>query len=427
MKKAILYFFLFLATGMLHAQEFQEISTGAGYSKQSYVSLSNGTQTQVNNDAWDIGFSISSFDVGVFINESAGTVQGQPQPAIEIYDAGTTDFTSQPDPSAVTDHQLFNSEASWASGALNEAFDPNNPFDFGWGTYDPTTHEVTGGRVYVVKLRNGEYRKLQVQSLIGTVYTFRYAKLDGSNEVNKTIDKTAFPGNTLAYFSFATSNTVDVEPATGFDLLYTRYFTPLYDPATMTNIPYAVTGVLSGNGVEVARANGVDPATVTYAAWEDSLKSELNIIGYDWKSFSGTAWSLDQDLVYFVKTANSNVWKLQFIDFEGSTTGTAVFEKTNLGGASAVNDPSSEVTAFNVFPNPTAGESNLVFSMKKSAGKANLSITNMTGNLVFQTSFQVTQGLNGMVLPTDNLPAGLYIVQLNLANGASLNHKLVVK
>lgn len=415
MKKLIHHLaFLLIASGA-YAQEFQEISTGAGYQKQSYVRLADGSQTQVSNDAWDIAFSTGSFAVGVFVNESAGSSMGAPLPAIEVYQASSTDFSATPNPATDT-LQLFNPESDWGTGALNTAADPTNPFDMGWGIYDPATHNVNGSRVFLVKLRNGQYRKLQVQSLNGTAYTFRYANLDGSNEQVKTVDKTAHTGKTLAYFSFATGATVNVEPAGGFDLLYCRYITPLLDPSTSTYLPYAVTGILSGDGVEVAQANGVDPTSVSFGDWQDSLSSNLDIIGYDWKAFTGTAWSLPTDRAYFVKTADDNVWKIVFIDFEGSATGTTIFEKTDLGPLNAVGDVDSPLATFDVFPNPASVEANVVFSAKSADANASLSLRDLTGRVVFWQKMPVNQGLNGVVVPVSGLPTGAYFLTLNIGN-----------
>jgi hypothetical protein len=353
--------------------------------------------------------------VGVFVNESAGSSMGAPQPGVEIYETNNADFSAVPDPATDT-LQLFNPESDWNTGALNTAADPANPFDMGWGIYDPSTHIVNGNRVFLIKLRNGQYRKLQVQSLTGSTYTFRYANLDGSGETTKTIDKAAHTGKTLAYFSFATGTTVDVEPASGFDLLYCRYKTPLFDPSTSAYIPYAVTGILSGDGVEVAQANGVDPATVAFADWQDSLSAALDVIGYDWKSFSGSAWSLPSDRVYFVKTASGNLWKLTFIDFEGSATGTAVFEKVNLGPLNAVGDESAPLTTFDVFPNPASVETNLVFTTKKADANALATLRDLNGRMVYEQKMQANQGLNGWVLPVSDLPTGVYFLTLNIDN-----------
>ena len=76
------------AVHLLSAQTFQQISTGAGYLRQSYVNLASGTEKQVLNTAWDIAFTVyGQQDGGIFINESAGSSMGQPQAAVELYDA----------------------------------------------------------------------------------------------------------------------------------------------------------------------------------------------------------------------------------------------------------------------------------------------------------------------------------------------------
>ncbi len=427
MKKQILYLCLLLASHNLLAQELQEINSGAGYNSQSYYSLSTGEEELVANDAWDIAFSVGAVDAGIFINESSGSSMGQPLPFIELYDALTDDFGSQPDPSLLIDYQLFNAEKSWSKGALNEAADPTEPLDFGWGILDPTSQDITGERVFVVKLRNGQYRKLQVQSLIDGTYTFRYANLNGTGEATKTISKADHAGSVLAYFSFATGGTVSVEPAGGFDLFYCRYITPFFNPGTNEYEPVGVMGILSGYGVQVAQANGVDPATVSYDDWVDSLSADIDVIGYDWKAFSGSSWLLYLDRAYFVKTLDGSIWKINFIDFGGSLTGTTVFEKTNLGGANAVNDPDSPLTNFNVFPNPATSEANLVFSAKAAKGDAVLSLRDATGKAVFQAKLHTNQGLNGYVLPLNHLQEGVYFAVLNFDHQVFTQRVVVVR
>lgn len=232
MKKLLTLTLFLFATLLLHAQ-IQEIATGAGYQKQSFVNLSNGTETQVANTAWDIAFTVFGFqDAGIFINESAGSSMGTPLPQVELYDALTSNFNDQPDPSTLTDFRLYNNEKSWNYGAFNEGREATNPFDYGWGLYNPATNQVQGSRVYVLKLRSGQYRKLLVESLTGTTYTFKYANLDGSNATTKTVNKADYPGKTLAYFNLDTGNAANLEPAAGFDFVFCRYTTTLYDPGT---------------------------------------------------------------------------------------------------------------------------------------------------------------------------------------------------
>jgi hypothetical protein len=428
MKRQILHFGLLLATSQcLTAQELQELNAGAGYAFQSYYSLPTGGETLVANDAWDLAFSVAAADAGIFINESSGSSMGQPLPYIELYDALSTDFDDQPEPSSLEDFQVFNAEKSWSKGALNEVADPSDPLDLGWGVRDANSQNVEGERVFVVKLRNGQYRKLQVQSLVDGVYTFRYANLDGSNETSKTIKKADHAGSTLAYFSFATGNTVNVEPTDGYDLLYCRYITPFPVPGTSEVVPTGVMGVLSGPGVQVAQANSVDPANVNFDDWVDSLSADIDVVGYDWKAFSGTSWLIYQNIAYFVQTTAGEIWKINFTDFGGSLTGKAIFEKEKVGEVNAVKDPNAPLIGFGVYPNPANAGANLVFTAQKAASQAALTLTDVQGRTVFQANLKVSQGLNGYVLPTQQLNDGVYFTVLKIDNQVFTTRLVIVQ
>lgn len=416
MKKSTLFFAALLCTGTIFSQTFQEISVGAGYQKQSFIKLSGDSETQANNTSWDIAFSVFGFqDGGIFINESAGTSMGQPQPSPEVYYALTDNFDEQPDPTALEDFPLFNAEASWANGAFNEVRDTLNGLDYGWGEYNFITHQIVGTSVYVIKLRDGSYRKFKVESLAGSTYTFKYANLDGTNLITQTINKADHAGKTLAYFSFDSGSTVAVEPDGGFDLLYCRYITPLFDPGSMTYLAYPVTGVLTGEGVQVAKADGVNPETVAYTAYQDSLQTRLDVIGYDWKTFTGAAWTLDLDRVFFVKTADDHVWKVQFVDFEGSSTGVAVLTKEDLGVISAVQNPAAIGMKAMMYPNPV--QERLLVSLDIPAGlgkDAQLLVTDMSGRLVAQHATTLNEGFSVLELPAQTWATGAYVLHLKI-------------
>jgi hypothetical protein len=417
MKQLLILTFAAFAAANLSAQVIQEIATGAGYQKQSFVSLSAGTEKQVTANTWDIAFTVyGQQDAGVFVNESAGTSMGQPQAAIEVYDALTDNFADQPDPGSLTAFRLFNSEKGWFYGAFNEVRDPANQLDYGWGQYSPPTNQVVGSAVYILKLRNGQFKKIKIMSLAGSTYTFKYANLDGTDEQTKTVNKADHAGKTLAYFSLTTGATADVEPATGgFDLLYSRYNTPLYDPGSMGFIPYNVTGILHGRGSKVAEADGVNPATVQYADWKDSLRSELDVIGYDWKEFSGTGWTMDVDRVFFLKTANNRVWKLQFIDFEGSTTGKSILEKTDLGIISAVQEPAALGMEVLAYPNPVADQLHVTLDIPAElAQHGRLQVTDMQGRVVLNQSVTLHTGFQVLGLDAHTWAAGTYALNLQL-------------
>lgn len=409
------------------SQTIQEIATGAGYQKQSFVNLSAGTESLIANTAWDIAFSVfGQQDAGIFVNESSGSSMGQPLPALELYDALTDNFADQPDPSVLEDYRLYNAEKTWNYGALNENRDPANLGDYGWGVYDPATHQILGRSVYVLKLRNGQYKKIKVESLNGTTYTFRYANLDGTSEVTKTINKADFSGKTLAYYSFTTENTVSVEPASGFDLMYCRYITPLFDPSIQSYIPYAVAGILSGRGVKAAKADGIDPTTVQFANYQDSLSTAIDVVGYDWKAFSGTAWSVDLDRAYFVKTANNRVWKLYFIDFEGSTTGKAIFEKTDLGVVSSVKTPADINVEVLAYPNPVVDQLYVALDIPaEMAQRGSLRVTDMQGRTVVQQTASLRDGFQVLELEAATWNAGTYVLTLDLPETAVFLGKVV--
>ncbi len=409
------------------AQTFQQISTGAGYRQQSFVSLSAGTEKQVLNTTWDIAFTVYGLqDGGIFVNESAGIAMGQPQVAVELYDAQTSDFNAPIDTNAIKDFRLFNRERNWFYGAFNERRDTTKPFDYGWGTYNPGTNQVVGSAVYAIRLRNGQWRKIQVQSLIGTVYTFRHSNLDGSDPRTVTINKADHPGKVLAYFSFATQSTADVEPTDGFDLLYCRYTTPQFDSINNVMLQYMVTGVLSGRGVQVAKAVGVNPQTAKFEDYQNSLRSELDVIGHDWKTFTGTGWVLPSDRVYFVKTANNRVWKIEFIDFEGSATGTATFEKTDLGIMSAVQTPQALGLQVLTYPNPV--QERLFVSLEVPpvlAGEAQLEVTDLQGRTVSSQRLSLAEGFWVFELPTEGWSKDLHVLRLRRPDREVLLGKVI--
>ena len=410
--KPIIICALCLMAVALNAQESQTISTGPSYNQQSYINLSAGTDHRVANTSWDIAFSVAPQDAGVFINESVGSTQGA-LPIQAFFTLGD-DFTAEPDPSNFIDFQLFNREISWSYGALNEFREGGNPDDYGWGVYNPATQETNGIFVYVIELRNGTYLKFQIQSLINGVYTFRYANLDGSDEVTKTISKADHAGDMLAYFSFDSGETVDVEPADGFDLLFCRYFALLDQGGD--SVQYLVTGILSAPGVEVAEASQVDPATVQFQDFADSLSSShLEIIGHDWKYFDLGAfeWILPEDLVYFVKTPDDRVWKLRFTEFLGSSSGSAIFEKTDLGIISGVEDPSSPLSEFLVYPNPASAEVNVVYTLRDHlASEVKLQVLDASGRFVDQYTTQAGAGINGFTIDRDDLVSGIYYIRI---------------
>lgn len=414
MQKSILTLLVILSNAlMLSAQKFVQVATGAGYGKQAYYTLSSDALTSLANESWDLAFSVvGSIDVGVSINESTTSTSGAPAPELELYLTSASRFADTIT-SAKLGKRLYNDENSWLDGgALNTVADSSNAFDFGWGLYNFSNHTLVGNRVFAIKLRNGSYKKLMIQSFASGTYNLKYANFDGSDEKTVAIKKADFKGSGVALFSFSTGATL---PALGaWDLMFGRYVTPLFDG--QNTIAYPVTGVLSAPNVKVAEIKGVNPATVVYSAYKDSLKTKLDIIGYDWKTFSFTAgWVIPDDLSFLVQTADNHIYKLVFVDFEGSTTGISTFEKTDLGTITSVNSLNSNFKAASVYPNPVIDEATVAFTLKQGWDKVQLLVQDVAGHVLWTTQVGAQEGLNAVQLPALNLPQGMYF--LSIGNG----------
>lgn len=408
---------------MLPAQEFIQVSMGAGYGQQAYYRLSDDAVTPVSNEAWDLAFTaLGLADAGISVNESTTSTFGAPAPELRLFATAVTSFADTVHVDSLQE-RLYNDESSWENGALNGVSSPQDPFDLGWGSYNPVNHSLAGSRVFAIQLRDSSYRKFMIESLSGGAYELRYARLDGSDEQTVPIAKGDFPEAPLALFSFESG---EVLPSTGaWDLVFCRYYTKL-DDGEGNILDYPVTGVLSAPGVEVAEASGIDPASVQADAYVDSFGTELDIIGYDWKSFDfTTGWNLPDDRVYFVKTADEHLWKLVFIDFEGSSTGVTTMEKTDLGIVSSIDDPDSNFAEASIFPNPVQSEAQLAFSLKQDRDDLPVQIINLSGQVLWSARLDGFQGLNVFTLPELGLPAGMYLVRLG--QGSSAIHLKMMK
>ncbi|MGB4958076.1 MAG: T9SS type A sorting domain-containing protein, partial [Saprospiraceae bacterium] len=353
------------------------------------------------------------------------STMGQNLPLTELYFAQTTDWSAAIDVEKIKDVTYLNSEASWVYGAFNETRDTLNPFDYGWGKYQPATNRVIGDKVFVMRLRNGEFRKVKIESLTGTTYTFKYAKLDGTGEVTKTLNKlTDNRGQKLIFFSFTTNNTVDVLPATGFDLMYCRYISLAKDPNGTIVQQYNVTGVLTGPGVQTAKATGINPTTVSLNDYKDKFVSKTDAIGYDWKNLVGTGWVIDATTVYFVKTEDGKIYKLQFIDFEGSATGTAVIQKTDLGVSSS-NEIEGVETG--IFPNPMSNQLFISLDISESlSGNLRTEVIDISGKVMTSGTIDASSGFKVLEINTADWNAGMYFVKIIDERNQTVS-KMIVK
>jgi hypothetical protein len=419
----IILVFFFTAVSSLSAQDFAEISVGNSYANQAYYSLETDEVVNLENESWDLAFTLSEGTAGVLYNESATLSFTGDAPIVRVYLAPTNNFEDVFDPAVLVD-SLYNGEASWEDGAFNSVKEEDDPLDYGWGLYNETTDVIEGNRVFAFKLRNDEWLKVQIISLENGVYTMKYASLDGTNEQTVTIDKADFGDSPLALFSFASDEAV-ASPA-NWDLFFGRYLSGL-DNGSGEIQQYRVTGLLSGPGVEIAEARNIDPETVDYKPYLDSLETRLDVIGHDWKFFDlgNFEWVLDEERAYFIKLPNDQLWKVIFLTFEGSSTGTTVIEKELIGELTSATAPISNIEKVGLFPNPVQDQ--LTLSVSLLAANPNLSLTlfNGAGQIVWRNEVNAQAGLNVWRFEVPEVPAGVY--RLVLGEGNDVAVKTLVK
>lgn len=385
----------------------QSVSLGAGYANQVWFNLETSDQVSSPKNNWDISFELSGFGVGMQINPSTG---------IKLWvvpGADTTQWAAVDTSGMATNWvNLTNSDTSWSWGAPNMSADFADGFDVGWGQYNIITHNIMAKRLFVIKLANGSYKKLIVSSLVGGIYKFRYANLDGSDETIQLLNKSDFAGKNFAYFSIENNSSIDREPVTSdWNLTFTQYTG--YIPT-----PYLLTGVLINKDVEAVKVYPVnDPASfVDFSS--QTFGVAMNVIGYDWKSFTGTGYAIADSTVYFVKTQNADIWKLIFTGFEGSSTGNLGFttEKvySNQIGETSLNQ---EVL---LYPNPAVGG---VVSLYLPSRIESVDIYNPDGRCV--SKFRpVDSGV--FQLDVNGLSQGVYFVRV-LSEGKAHSAKLVIQ
>lgn len=419
MKRSVLFLLLFVST-FSKAQQIRQVSVGPGYANQTYFSLSGGSTSSSPIEDWDIAFNANPMEASVFVNEgvaSGASAQG----ALSLWLTSSSDFNTV----TINDTIDFlrNPDVSWSEGAFNTPAAAGNPADYGWGLYDFVTHEVNGNRVFIIELRNGLFKKLMIESLINGTFTFKWADMDGGNLTTQTLDQTAY-NKDIVFFSLEDNTVVNVEP-NNWDMLFTRYSESL-DAGDGTFLEYNVGGALLAPGVFVAQANGVDPNTVNFADHEAKLTDSLTVIGHDWRYFDlgSFSWITLTDRVYFVNTAADSLFKLTFLDFEGSSTGVITMETEYLGQYVSTTE-FEELNGFAVYPNPAVGRTNLTLDWQDAPTTAQYRIMDLQGRVVAERSFEVSAGFNTHSVELDVAP-GMYVVDV-VAGNARTTERLIIQ
>ena len=212
--------------------------------------------------------------------------------------------------------QMYNSMASWEEGAFG-ANALGHP-DYGWGIYNMLTHALTGDSIFVIKLQDESYKRLWIENRSATsVYTFRYADLDGSNEQEVELDMSDYSDKHFVYYNMRGDSVVDEQPpAAEWDLLLTKF--------SHTGLGgYSVTGFLANDGVSISVFNAADSTTAADATLADTTEwtDSISAIGNSWYKLEGMSIIPLDTIVYFVKNDSGDVYKMQVTYFESGFSG----------------------------------------------------------------------------------------------------------
>ena len=283
------------------------------YRYQVYFDMSSGQVVSINlKKDWDLGFECTENGWHIILNTSNFMLAAS---------TGHTDFDLPVDTTG------FKWAFDVSTGDLDTTAIGN------WVSFLPPdssksyTHEV-----YVIDRGYDELgnlrglRKVVFKELDDSIYTFRYADLDGSNENTFTITKDPAVNFTGFSFDEGGKQLSHEPPKYDWDLLFTQYTTLLYtdegDP-----YPYLLTGVLSNpSSIRVAQDTLYDFATISIENAKNLLySSALDEIGYDWKDVVGDVSTGNVNYVivpginYVLHDWQGHYFKLRFIGFYSNT------------------------------------------------------------------------------------------------------------
>ncbi|MEN8927905.1 MAG: T9SS type A sorting domain-containing protein [Flavobacteriales bacterium] len=410
LKRLLLISAISAATTVNFSQISDSVTMGPGYTNEVYYELSSGTKTTFQGTNWDLQFSTSRFSVSIRLNGGQG---------VELFEAVTSDTTnfssSTLDTSSLT--SLYDGFLSWEQDAFTSQ-STGHP-NYGWGVYS-SGGNLIGIKVYAIKLTSGVFKKIWIKSLIGgSNITFSVADLDGSNMVTKTLNKTTYSSKRFFYYDIENDSVINAEPAKAdWDFVFRKYSVELF-PGTF----YPVTGALTNANIGVAQVDNTPTANAKANFTTYALDSTIEILGYDWKSFSNFSWQIQDSLSYIIQNYNGDVFQLIFTGTSGSSQGKMYFTTEQLAFSSV--EENSPVSNIGVYPNPTNNVLNINFELANASSPAQIYLFDMNGRIVrtISNNFQ-NSGFNQLTTDISELNNGVYLLQI-VSEGKSITKRVV--
>lgn len=279
------------------------IEIGYPYLNQVYYNCEQNKIISTNTKYdWDLAFECGTNGYHIKMNTAKGILTSN---------QGSSNFNSVSSASGV-EWQWDNSNGNLNDTGIGEWFDFQQDQSLGFTYIIDLKYDIGGA--------NLGYKKVNFLTVTDTTYTFKFANLDGTNEITYTIKK----DNSVNFICFTFANggkTKHIEPnKTDWDLCFTNY----QHKFSNLPLPFVITGVLSNkySGVIVAEDTLNNFTTLTLKDTVNyTFTNKLDEIGYDWKirNSADNSFTIDEQKSFLIRNQNGLYFKLRFIDFYNET------------------------------------------------------------------------------------------------------------
>jgi hypothetical protein len=387
---------------------------GSGTGNDVFYNMTNSTVATVSNVNWHMAFSVqaSAFPTnpanGAAIRVNSG---GNGTILRKLDNANAANWRTIDTTGLYALPQLLDSDSTWNLSAFTAGYKISSPFDFIWGTYSQASHNLSGNKVFILSNPAGSWhKKVFVKELTyDTAWTVIISNVDNSDSNTIYIKKSSYPNKLFVYYNASTNQLIDREPVkTAWDLLWTKYVT--WVTSQQGSGYYPVSGVLRNPAVTVEQNNGKKCNEVWLNNRTSTVNPSISTIGYDWKTFTGTAYAITDTFVYFIKAQDGKTYKMTFVSFAGGPLGKSTF---NVYEATT---GISEIDAhqFSVYPNPSSG----IFSIESELSISGIDVLDVQGKTVFSKK-------DANLIDISGLAKGIYVIRIH--SSAGVLHKQIIK
>lgn len=286
---------------------------GSLRANQAYIDLSTGTTSSVSKDAYDLILESSGSEFNILLNYSSKMMAMSTDKSnfSEVSEADLTGVTWRGDL-----HMDIASGQEVSLGNFSET-----KF-YQWDANDNTSNVFIINRGETDKNATSRgIKKVQVTKN-GSTYTLKSADLDGSNEKEHTITKSA---DDMFKFVHLENGEVEVEP-TSWDISVRTGGQAAFFPDGSYFATYNTLGAFQNHygGVKVVAINDKEFDKITKLDAESALSgvnSDLSAIAFDWRAldFATFQYKVTEALNYVIMDTDGNYFKLKFTNYYNVT------------------------------------------------------------------------------------------------------------